>query len=449
MSSPLRSWGHNDRVSEIPRGAAGRAARLVSLPLGHAGRSARGLGRRLGGTPASVVNEDIQRRTAEQLFTVLGSLKGGAMKVGQALSVLEAALPEEYVEPYREMLVRLQDAAPPMSTDEVHSVLTRDLGPDWRSVVEVEDRPVAAASIGQVHRGVMSDGRVVAVKVQYPGADKALRSDLQQIARLARVATTWMPALDIKPVTEELLAAADEELDYTLEAANQRAFAQGYRDDPDVAVPDVVLQSHHVIISDWLEGAPLSQVIREADQDVRDRVGELYLNFLLSGPERVGLLHSDPHPGNFRLTPDGRLGVIDYGAVTRLPHGIPRIVGTLARTALAGDAEAVVAGLRDEGFIRPGITVDADDVLAYLLPFLEPLREPTHSFTRAWLREATKGVTDLRAPEFSTGLQMNMPREYAMIHRVFVGSTGVLSQLGATIPARASMERYLPGFAQE
>ncbi|WEV78157.1 AarF/ABC1/UbiB kinase family protein [Janibacter cremeus] len=436
-------------MSEIPRGAAGRAARLASLPLGHAGRSARGLGRRLSGTPAEVVNEDIQRRTAEQLFAVLGSLKGGAMKVGQALSVLEAALPEEYVEPYREMLVRLQDAAPPMSTAEVHSVLTRDLGPDWREDLELEDGPVAAASIGQVHRGVTSDGRVVAVKVQYPGADRALRSDLQQIARLARVATTWMPAMDIKPVTDELLAAADEELDYGLEAANQRAFAQAYRDDPDVAVPDVVRQSRHVLISEWLEGAPLSQIIREADQDVRDRVGQLYLDFLLSGPERVGLLHSDPHPGNFRLTPDGRLGVIDYGAVTRLSEGFPPLIGTLVRKALAGDAEAVIEGLRAEGFIRPGIEVDAQDVLAYLLPLIEPLSTPTHSFTREWLRSATKGLTDLRTPEFSTGLRLNMPREYAMIHRVFVGSTGVLAQLGATIAARGSMQRYLPGFAEE
>ena len=434
-------------MSEIPRGAAGRAARLASLPLGHAGRSARGLGRRLTGTPATVVNEDIQRRTAEQLFAVLGSLKGGAMKVGQALSVLEAALPEEYVEPYREMLVRLQDAAPPMSAEEVHSVLARDLGPDWRSIVEIEDLPVAAASIGQVHRGITPEGTIVAVKVQYPGADKALRSDLQQIARLARIATTWMPAIDIKPVTEELLAAADEELDYALEAANQHAFAQAYRDDPDVCVPDVVLQARHVLITEWVDGAPLSQVIRDADQDVRDRVGQLYLQFLLSGPERAGLLHADPHPGNFRLTPDGRLGVVDYGAVARLPDGIPAVVGALVRKALEGDAEAIVEGLRAEGFIRPGITVDADDVLAYLLPFIEPLRTPTHSFTREWLRTATRGLTDLRAPEFSTGLQMNMPREYAMIHRVFVGSTGVLAQLGATIPARGTMLRYLPGFA--
>src|SRR5699024_6457324 len=214
---------------------------------------------------------------------------GGAMTVGRALPVLEAAHPDEYVEPYREMLVRLQDAAPPMSIDEVHAVLAGDLGASWHDQIDLEDRPVAAASIGQVHRGFAADGRPVAVKIQYPGADVALRSDLQQIARLARVATTWMPAIDIKPVTEELLAAADEELDYALEAANQRSFAEAFRGDPDVAVPDVVLQTPHVLVSEWLEGASLSQVIREGERDVRDRVGQLYFDFLLSGPDRVGL----------------------------------------------------------------------------------------------------------------------------------------------------------------
>ena len=434
-------------MTEIPRKAVVRTARLASLPLGMGARAAIGLGRRVGGAPAEAVTAKLQEQTAAQLFKVLGELKGGAMKVGQALSVLEAAMPEEMVEPYREMLVRLQDAAPPMSTEQVHEVLARDLGARWREHVDIEDAPVAAASIGQVHRGIAADGREVAVKVQYPGADRALRSDLQQIARLARVATTWMPGIDIKPVTDELLAAADEELDYALEAANQRAFAQAFRDDPHVAVPDVVLHTRHVIVGEWLAGAPLSQVIRDADQDVRDRVGQLYLEFLLDGPGRAGLLHADPHPGNFRLTPDGRLGVIDYGAVAHLPHGIPPVVGRLVRRALAGDAEGVVDGLRSEGFILPGIEVDADEVLTYLLPFVEPLREPEHAFTREWLRAAARGATDLRAPEFATGLRMNMPREYAMIHRVFVGATGVLCQLGATIPARGSMERLLPGFA--
>lgn len=435
-------------MTEIPRGAAGRAARLASVPLGHVGRTAVGLGRRATGASADEVNAQIQRRTAEQMFTVLGSLKGGAMKVGQAMSVLEAAMPEDLVEPYRDMLVRLQDAAPPMTTDEVHAVLRGDLGSQWRRrLVEVEDEPVAAASIGQVHRGRWSDGRQVAVKAQYPGADTALRSDLQQIARLARVATTWMPGLDIKPVTEELLAAADEELDYALEASSQRLFAEAYRDDPEVAVPDVVHHSPHVLVSEWLDGAPMSQVIREADQDVRDVLGRRYLTFLLTSPARCGLMHADPHPGNFRLTPDGRLGVVDYGSVARLPDGLPPAIGRIFALAVGGDAEEVLAGMRAEGFVRPGIDLDPDAVLQYVAPFVEPLHQERHTFSREWLRSASTGVTDLRRPEFATGIKMNLPREYALVHRVFLGAIGVLSQLGSTIEVRHLFEEHLPGFA--
>lgn len=435
-------------MSDLPRGAAGRAARLASLPLGHVGRSARGLGRRARGVPPEEVTADIQRRTAEQLFTVLGSLKGGAMKVGQALSVLEAALPEDLVEPYREMLVKLQDAAPPMTTDEVHEVLRRDLGAGWRTELpELEDRPVAAASIGQVHRGTWSDGRRVAVKAQYPGADRALRSDLQQIARLARVASTWMPGMDIKPVTEELLAVADEELDYGLEAASQRTFAQEYADDPDVAVPDVVHHSPHVLVSEWLDGVPLSQIIRDADQDVRDVVGRRLLTFLLTSPQRCGLMHGDPHPGNFRLTPDGRLGVVDYGSVARLPKGLPPAIGRILAVATDGDADAVLAEMRAEGFVLPGVDIDAQALLDYITPFVEPIRSGRHHFSRSWLRSASVGATDLRAPEFATGMRMNLPREYAMVHRVFLGATGVLSQLGSIIEVRELFEEHLPGFA--
>lgn len=432
----------------IPRGAAGRAARLASLPLGHAGRTAAGLGRRVTGASAEEVSADVQRRTAEQLFTVLGNLKGGAMKVGQALSVLEAALPEDLVEPYREMLVRLQDAAPPMTTGEVHGVLRESLGPRWRrELPELEDEPVAAASIGQVHRGVAADGRRVAVKVQYPGADVALRGDLKQIARLARVATTWMPGLDVKPLTDELLAAADEELDYAHEAENQGAFAAAYAGDPEVAVPEVVAQDGHVLVSEWLDGAPLSQIIREADQDVRDVVGRRYLTFLLASPARCGLMHADPHPGNYRLTPDGRLGVVDYGSVARFPDGLPPAIGRIFALAAGGDADEVLAGMRAEGFVLPGVEVDAEALLAYVSPIVEPLRGERHRFSREWMRGATQGMTDLRHPEFTTGMRINLPPEYAMIHRTFLGAMGVLSQVGAEIEVRRLFEEHLPGFA--
>src|SRR5437773_7066327 len=195
----------NGEVTDLPRRAVTRTAKLAALPLGFAGRTALGLGKRVGGRPAEVVAAEIQARTAEQLFRVLGELKGGAMKVGQAMSSFEAAFPEELAGPYRATLTKLQDAAPPMPAVTVHQVMARGLGRQWRRrFASFEDRPAASASIGQVHRGVWSDGRPVAVKVQYPGAAEALTADLDQMSRLARVLGSLTPGMDMKPLLAEL-----------------------------------------------------------------------------------------------------------------------------------------------------------------------------------------------------------------------------------------------------
>ena len=209
-------------MSDIPRKAVTRAAKLAALPVGYAGRAAWGLGRRVGGAPAEAVAAELQARTAQQLFATLGELKGGAMKFGQAMSIFESALPEEIAGPYRATLTKLQDSAPPLPPDRVHAVLTQELGPRWRRrFASFDDTPVAAASIGQVHRAVWRDGRVVAVKVQYPGAGKALMGDLQQISRVARVATSWIPGIEVKPILDELRERMKEELDYRIETRSE------------------------------------------------------------------------------------------------------------------------------------------------------------------------------------------------------------------------------------
>jgi predicted unusual protein kinase regulating ubiquinone biosynthesis (AarF/ABC1/UbiB family) len=442
-------------VTDLPRKAAARTARLAALPLGYAGRQAIGLGRRLGGAPADAVLSDVQQRTAEQLFRTLGELKGGAMKFGQALSVLEAALPDNVVAPYREHLTALQDSAPPMPTQTVREQLTRSLGDDWSErITWLDGAPSAAASIGQVHRARWRDGRDVAVKVQYPGAGDALMSDLRQLARVARGVAPAFPGIDIKPLIEEIQARAADELDYRLEAEAQSAYAEAFLDDPDVIVPGVVAVGEEVLVTEWLESPhSFAHLIRHGTQAERDHYGRIFVTFLFDGPTRTGMLHADPHPGNFRVMPGpvgepGRVAVLDFGAVARLSErGLPSAMGRLIRIALDNSAAELAEGLRAEGFIKDRIHVEPEQVLDYLAPFLEPARGETFRFTRDWMRGQFERINNPRSPSFNMATKLNLPTSYLLIHRTWLGGLGVLSQLDCEVPFRSIMEQHLPGFA--
>jgi hypothetical protein len=305
------------------------------LPAAHAGRAALGLGKRLGGRPAESVAAQVQARTAAQLFQTLGQLKGGAMKVGQALSAMEAALPAELAAPYRDALERLQEAAPPMPGDVVHQVLAEELGVGWRQRFRsFDDRPAAAASIGQVHRAVWNDGTTVAVKVQYPGAADALLADVRQLDRLVPLARLGAPSVDLPALFGHLRLRLADELDYEREAEAQRAFAAAFAGHQDYVVPRVVEVAPRVLVSEWLDGTPLSAVVRHGASDVRDRAGLLLLRLLLSAPDRLGRVHGDPHPGNFRIDDHGRLIVLDFGSSEPMAEGWPPRLGRLLRAGI-------------------------------------------------------------------------------------------------------------------
>ena len=255
-----------------------------------------------------------------------------------------------------------------------------------------------------------------------------------------------MPGLDAKPLLAELRDRVAEELDYRLEAAAQQAFAAAYAGDPDVCVPRVVAVSDHVLVSEWLDGIPLARIIAGGTTAQRDRAGIMIIRFLFSGPARVRLLHADPHPGNFRLLADGRLGVLDFGAVARLPDGFPPIFGRVLRLMHdGGDLAKLEDEFRSHGYLRDGVSVDLTALRAFLAPLAEPSRAESFRFSREWLRTETMQASALRSS--SVLRRLNLPPSYVLIHRVLASGLGVLCQLECEAPFRAEVLRWMPGYA--
>jgi predicted unusual protein kinase regulating ubiquinone biosynthesis (AarF/ABC1/UbiB family) len=426
---------------------------MAALPLAFGGRAVAGWGRRLAGADADAVSAAMMERNAEQLFAVLGQLRGGAMKVGQALAVYESMMPAELAEPYRRALVRLQAQGPPLPARDVHRVLDEQLGRQWRTrLPEFDDVPTAAASIGQVHRARTAQGRPVAVKIQYPGADQALETDLRVLERFARLFTLIVPGLDARAVMRELRARTLEELDYRAEADHQRAFAAEYGGGEHLHVPAVIASAPKVLVSEWLDGTSLARIIGQpaddgADLHAHDRHGHTIVETMFSSPVRIGLLHADPHPGNFLLLTDGRLGMVDFGATAAMPGGIPPVLARTLRHMADGEREQMMALLRAEGFIHGDI--GPDDVLAYIGALADPLRVPRFRFDRAWMAAQGARVADLRGAAYrETGRALTLPADHLVFLRVLTGWMNVLAQLDCTVAVRGIVEKWVPAFAE-
>lgn len=415
-----------------------RAARLASVPLSAGARALnpRNRGRNI-------------RDTAEQLAGVLGELKGGAMKVGQALSIFAPILPDDMAEPLSGTLKSLQAEAPPLPASSVHRVLDRQLGTAWRSRFrEFDDSPVAAASIGQVHRAVWSDGTPVAVKVQYPGADKAIKADLRQLRMITPLLEQLEGGMNMSDLVDAIADNVLDELDYRIEADHQRAFhkAFGGGAEPRLHVPKVYASSPKVLVSEWVEGVRLGDVIDHGTIEQRSRAAEALTVFEFASPGLVKRMHTDPHPGNFLLGDDGVLTVIDFGACIHVPEGLPRPLIELVAAVVDGREDDLLSLAVEHGYVARGREKDvtAAEVEAFLRPFAEPLSQDDFVFTVEWLRRVLGPFMDPRSPESQLARKFDMPKRYVMIHRILSGAVAVLAQLSAPAPYRQVIARHYP-----
>jgi predicted unusual protein kinase regulating ubiquinone biosynthesis (AarF/ABC1/UbiB family) len=475
---PLRAAAGSRERPVLPTGGLGRTGRLALLPLRHAARTAAAASRL-----SRAAADQVAARTAEQVFATLGELKGGAAKLGQAMAVFEAAMPEEVAAPYRSALRRLTDAAPAMPAEVARRVVAADLavacGPGWPDrLVAFDDIPAAAASIGQVHRGQwrIDGGQVVevAVKVQYPGVGQALRSDLRQARLLAKVMAR-LTRLNVSGLAEELAGRIAEELDYVREGQVQAEVAAAFTDrlpgeiaaaraagapEPpgrtSVTVPAVFAATPRVLITRWLDGVPLTALLdgrtdllpegwRElSDRDAADLAGRLLGHAIYAPAACTGWMHADLHPGNFLLLPGGRLGMLDFGAVAATPGGIPAPFGQLAAAVLAGDGPATTRLARQAGALAPGAEVDPRLIIELLHPLAATGAAASFTYSRAWLRGLMAHFTE---PRFAPALRnLTPPPQYALLWRATLSAAGLFAQLGATVPTRGFHLAYSPGF---
>jgi predicted unusual protein kinase regulating ubiquinone biosynthesis (AarF/ABC1/UbiB family) len=356
----------------IPTSRVARTAKLGSLAAGQAVRQA--------GTRAANVarsKEDsqaaLERRhldAAEQIVTALGTMKGAAMKLGQVLSFLDVGLvPEEHREEFQAKLAALRDAAPKVGFKDMRKVIEEELDDELGEVFATfEEQPIAAASIGQVYRATLHDGRDVAVKVQYPGVAAAVRADMQNLGLLMRLVKRMAPGLDAKAIAEEIRLRIDEELDYELEAQNQRSLARIFRGHPFIHVPDVVtrLSRERVIVSEFVEGKGFEELKRGTDAE-RNRLGEIVFRFFFGCLYRHHQFSGDPHPGNFLLQADGRVAFLDFGLFKRMAPEAVELELAAQRAVAEDDAKRLHELLGESGFLPHPEKVNAEAVFAYVV----------------------------------------------------------------------------------
>ncbi len=403
-------------------------------------------------------DEAAHRAIALHLAETLGDMKGAAMKLGQLLSFIDLDLPPEVRSVYHEALAGLRDQAPSYDPASIAEVVREEYGAPPEAVfAEWDPEPLAAASIGQVHAARTEDGRDVVVKVQYPGVAEAVRADLKNAESFAPIARLVSPNQEVGPLLDELRERIDDELDYQREAQYQRAFADRYRDHPFIHVPDIVgdLCRGRVLVSERAHGRRFDEVAANSSEAEQQRVGEIIFRYAFGSMGRFRLFNGDPHPGNY-LIEDGaaadggpRVVFIDYGSVKMFSRERYSSMRRIERSVALGDRDDTIDGLREAGFIPPGVAVDEERIYEWfrlytrpVLPELQPFE-----FTPEFAGEVIRASSDPRS-QFGDALRrLNMPPDYLLLNRIQWGLYSVLGRLGAVNDWRSIRDEYLSGAA--
>jgi predicted unusual protein kinase regulating ubiquinone biosynthesis (AarF/ABC1/UbiB family) len=427
------------RESEkIPTSRVRRTATVASLAAGEAvkqfGTRAANVTR---GEEAS--EEAMARRqleTAKQIVAALGTMKGAAMKLGQVMSFLDVGLvPEQHREEFQRELAKLRDAAPTVSFKQMRKVIEDDLEePIGEAFASFDEEPIAAASIGQVYRARLHDGREVAVKVQYPGVASAVRADLQNLDMIMRLLKRMTPGLDVKAIAQEIKERIVEELDYELEAQNQRSLARIFAGHPFIVVPDVVtsLSRERVLVGEFVHGVGFEE-LKERSQAERDRLGEIVFRFFLGCLYRHRQFSGDPHPGNFLLQDDGRVAFLDFGLFKRLDTKPVQLEMAAQRAVVERDAPALHRLLAESGFLPDPERVDPEHLFAFIDAAIwwyttdETVQLAPEIATQVMLESS-----DPRSTHFREMRHQDMRPEHLFGRRMEMLTLAVLSQLHAS-----------------
>jgi predicted unusual protein kinase regulating ubiquinone biosynthesis (AarF/ABC1/UbiB family) len=435
--------GRNDGDG-IQKSRLRRTAPLVGLTARTAGEAVVvGLRSKLTGADSA----DFHARTAERYAELLGHSKGALMKAGQLLSFtsLGPAIDGEFQGTYQAALARLRDNAPPMAPELAREVLERELGRTTESAfAEFQWEPLAAASVGQVHRARLHDGRAVAVKIQYPGVAAAIRADLQNgellvtFLGLLRGFSPRKLSLDVRGVAQEIRERILEELDYRLEAANQTEFADRYRGHPFIHVPAVIdeLSGDRVLTQELVEGKTWAQAL-QCEQELRDSWGEAIHRFTYGSYSHFCAFNADPHPGNYVFHDDGSVSFLDFGCVKRLERAEVDALDLVMRECLRGDVQETWRTSIEGGFFAPSGSLTPEEVFAY---WREPVEmywgEQPFTITPAYVQRQIELRYSPVGPSANAFAHMAMPVAYTIMSRLDIGVMSLLAELRATIPWR-------------